>query len=213
MIISRRRSSSACTRKRTSGDRRTRTVEAENHKFPVFLPRGDASCYATITNDGDVVHHQQAHVRTYDCHSDAGETVNNFRTQPRAEIDGATGAAAVNETRAGLLCDVGVVLICSGIAITADAAVVSSGATDGWRENLRNVDCWSGRYVRGSSDGWSAGLVIRLGAFTRGSYLLCRLPSCHSSRANKLISSNTKLPYPTDFFPISSTLMESQRQS
>ena len=106
-------------------------MEAENHKFPVFLPRGDASCYATITNDSDVVHHHQAHVRTYDCHGDAGETLNNFRTQPRAEIDEATGAAAVNETRAGLLCDVGVVLICSGIAITADAAVVSSGATDG----------------------------------------------------------------------------------
>ena len=79
VIISRRRSSSACTRRRArqATDGRTRTVEAENHKFPVFLPRGDASCYATITNDGgDLVHHHQAHVRTYDCHGDAGVALN-----------------------------------------------------------------------------------------------------------------------------------------
>ena len=62
VIISRRRSSSACTR---TGDRRTE--EGRNHKFPVFLLDGDGaeatSCYATITNDGDDVHHREAHVR------------------------------------------------------------------------------------------------------------------------------------------------------
>ena len=78
VIISRRRSSSACTR--TSGDRRTRTEGQRRPKttnFP-FSSRGatadDASCYATITNDGDVVHHHEAHVRTSD--KDAGETLN-----------------------------------------------------------------------------------------------------------------------------------------
>ena len=65
VIISRRRSSSACTR--TGDRRRDGHKRAENHKFPVFLLGGDGaeapSCYATITNDGGDVHHREAHVR------------------------------------------------------------------------------------------------------------------------------------------------------
>ena len=93
----------AHVRRQTDSDRRWRP-KTTNFPFSSRGATGDASCYATITNDGDVVHHHQAHVRTYDCHGDAGETLNNFRTQPGAEIDEATGAAAVNETRAPAYC-------------------------------------------------------------------------------------------------------------